>query len=74
MDLTFRMINTTDSGSTLEFLDVEHKIDSSYSCDVFTKIFIKPTATNCLSLNGQSYHPLHVFKSIVHSEAIRMRP
>ena len=34
---------------------------------------MKPTATNCLFLNGQSYHPPHVFKSIVYSEAIRMR-
>ena len=65
LDLTFRMINTADSGSTLEFLDVEHKIDSSYSCGFFTKNFIKPTATNRLFLNGQSYHPPHVFKSIV---------
>ena len=72
LDLTFRMINTGDSGSTLEFLDVEHKIVSSYSCGFFTKSFIKPTATN-LFLNDQSYHPPHVFKSIVYSEAITMR-
>ena len=38
LDLTFPMINTADSGSTLEFLDVEHKIGSSYSCGFFTKI------------------------------------
>ena len=67
------MINTADSGSTLEFLDVEHKIDSSYSCGFFTKYFIKPTAANRLFLNSQSYHPPHVFKSIVYSEAVRMR-
>ena len=73
LDLTFRMINTADSGSTLEFLDVEHKIDSSYSCGFFTKNFAKPSATNRLFLNGQSCHPPHVFKSIVYSEAIRMR-
>ena len=73
LDLTFHMINTTDSGSTLEFLDVEHKIDSSYSCGFFTKNFIKPTATNRLFLNSHSYYPPHVFKSIVYSEAIRMR-
>ena len=73
LDLTFRMINTADSGSTLEFLDVEHKIDSSYSCGFFTKNFIKPTATNRLFLNSQSYHPPHVFKSTVYSEAVRMR-
>ena len=41
LDLTFRMINTADSGSTLEFLGVEHKTDSSYSCDVFYKKFHK---------------------------------
>ena len=73
LDLTFRVINTANSGSTLEFLDVEHKIDSSYSCRFFTKNFTKPSVTNRLFLNGQSYHPLHVFKSIVYSEAIRMR-
>ena len=48
LDLTFRMINTADSDSTLEFLDVEHKIDSSYSSGFLTKNFIKPTATNRL--------------------------
>ena len=73
LDLTFRIINTADSGSTLEFLDVEHKIDSSYSCGFFTKNFIKLMASNRLFLNGQSYHPPHVFKSIDYSEAIRMR-
>ena len=73
LDLTFRMINTVDSGTSLEFLDVEQKIDSSYSCGFFTKNFIKPTATNHLFLNGQSYYPPHVFKSIVCSEAVRMR-
>ena len=72
-DLTFRMIKTADSGSTSELLDVEHNIDSSYSCGFFTKNFIKPTATNRLFFNGQSYHPPYVFKSIVYSEAIRMR-
>ena len=73
LGLTFRMINTANSGSTLKFLDVEHKIDSSYSCGFFTKNFIKPTATNRLFLNGQSYHLPHVFKSIVYPEAIRKR-
>ena len=67
------MIDTANSGSTSEFLDVEHKIDSSYSCGFITKNFIKPTGTNRLLLNGQSYHPPHVFKSIAYSEAIRMR-
>ena len=37
LDLIFRMINTADRGSTLEYLDVEHKIDSSYSCGFFTE-------------------------------------
>ena len=53
LDLTFHMTNTVDSGSTSEFLDIEHKIDSFYSCGFFTKNFIKPTATNHLFLNGQ---------------------
>ena len=60
LDLTFRMIKTADSGYTLELLDVEHKIDSSYSCDFFTKNFIKPTTTNRLFFNSQSYHPPYV--------------
>ena len=73
LDLTFRMINNADSRSTLKFFDVEHKIISFYGYGVFTKNFKKPIATNRLFLNGQSYHPPHVFKSIVSLVAIRMR-
>ena len=39
--MTFQMINTMDSGSTLEFFDVEHKIDSSYSWGFGYKKFHK---------------------------------
>ena len=38
LDQTFRMINAVNSGSAVEFLDVEHKIDSFYSCDLKKKL------------------------------------
>ena len=39
----------------------------------FTKDFIGPTALNRSFLHCSSYHPPHIFKSIVFSEAIRIR-
>ena len=57
----------------LEFLDVDHVINNNCNCGFFTKDFIKPTALNRSFLHGSSYHTPHIFKSIVFSEAIRMR-
>ena len=48
-------------------------IDNSNKFGFFTTSFIKETATKRLFLNGNSYHPLCIFKSIVFGESIRLR-
>jgi hypothetical protein len=73
LHLTFRMINTGQPNRTLEFLDVNHVVDSHSPGGFYTSDFTKPTATNRLFLNGRSFHPTSVFKSIIFSESIRLR-
>ena len=65
LKLTFRKVSTNETGKRLEFLDVLHMIDNSNKFGLFTTGFIKETATKRLFLNGNSYHPLCIFKSIV---------
>ena len=60
-------------GSCLEFLDVEHKIDYSHIGGFYTRDSVKPTALDCTFLNGKSFYPTHIFKSLVFSEAVRLR-
>ena len=55
------------------FLDVEHKINSNFAGGFYTRNFVKPTVIDCTFLNGKSFHPQHIFKSIVFSESIRLR-
>ena len=73
LELSFRCVNTAELGSCLEFLDVEHKIDNSHIGGFYTRDFVKPTALDRTFLNGKSFHPTHIFKSIVFSEAVRLR-
>ena len=37
------------------------------------KNYIKPTAINRIYINGRSYHPRSIYKSIVFGESIRLR-
>ena len=73
IELSFRDINTSENNACFEFLDVEHKIDSNFAGRFYTRNFIKPTAINRTFLNGKSFHPQHIFKSIMFSESIRLR-
>ena len=73
LKLTFRKVSTNETGKNLEFLDVLHMIDNSNKFGFFTTSFIKETATKRLFLNGNSYHPLCIFKSIVFGESVRLR-
>ena len=73
LKLTFRKVSTNETGKSLEFLDVLHMIDNSNKFGFFTTSFIKETATKRLFLNGNSYHPLRIFKSIVFGESVRLR-
>ena len=64
LELSFRCVNrpTTELGSFLEFLDVEHKIDNSHLGGFYTRDFVKPTALDHTfpkggeSLNGKSFY------------------
>ena len=71
--LTFRKISTEDQNHSLEFLDVNHIIHAESPGGFYTTNFTKPTAVNRLFLNGQSYHPTNVYKSIIFGESIRLR-
>ena len=73
LKLTFRKVSTNETGKSLDFLDVLHMIDNSNKFGFFTTSFIKETATKRLFLNGNSYHPLCIFKSIVFGESVRLR-
>ena len=72
LKLTFRKVSTNETGKCLEFLDVIHMIDNSNKFGFFTTSFIKETATKRLFLNGNSNHPLCIFKSIVFGESVRL--
>ena len=72
LKLTFRKVSTNETGKSLELLDVFHMIDNSNKFGFFTTSFIKETATKRF-LNGNSYHPLCIFKSIVFGESVRLR-
>ena len=57
----------------VEFLDVNHVLDSDDPAGFITRDFVKPTAVGRVFLNGSSYHPSNVFKSILKGETLRMR-
>ena len=73
LTLAFRKVSTNETGKSLELLDVLNIIENSNKFEFFTTSFIKETATKRLFLNGNSYHPLCIFKSIVFAESIRLR-
>ena len=73
LELSFCCVNTAELESCLELLDVEHKIDNSHIGGFYTRDFVKPTALDHTFLNGKSFYPTHIFKSIVFSEAVRLR-
>ena len=72
LKLTFRKVSTNETGKSLEFLDVLHMIDNSNKFGFCTTSFIKETATKRLFLNGNSYHPVCIFKSIVFGESVNL--
>ena len=73
LSLQFKKISTTEEGKELEFLDILHKIKSSEKNGFKTINHIKPTAKSAKFLNGNSYHPAHVFRGIILSEANRLK-
>ena len=48
-------------------------VGNSHIGGFYTRDFVKPTALDRTFLNGKSFHPTHIFKSIVFSEAVRLR-
>ena len=73
MKLIFKRIDTSQMNKSIEFLDVDHCIDSNFPGGFYTKNYIKPTALDRVFLNGRSYHSRNIFKSIIFSEATRLR-
>ena len=77
LKLTFRKVSTNETGKSLEFLDVLHMIDNSNKFGFFATSFsfsflLLETTTKRLFLNGNSYHPVCIFKSIVFDESFRV--
>ena len=73
LNLVIRKISTKEGNKTLEFLDVDHVICNNVKGGFYTTNFVKPTAIDRTFLNGSSYHPRNIFRSIIYSEAIRFR-
>ena len=73
LQLTFREIETTMKGASLEFLDVLHEVNPKAPRGFITTDFTKPTAINHTFIDGRSHHPPHVFRGIVFGEGKRLR-
>ena len=73
LKLTFRRISMNQPTSSLEFLDINHVIDTTCRGGFYTTDFKKPTAINRRFLHGLSHHPRWIFKSIIFSESTRLR-
>ena len=74
LELEFREVSTEmENGTCVEFLDVNHVIDKSKPCGFKTTDYKKPTAIHRRYIHGKSHNPTSVFKSILHSESIRLR-
>ena len=73
LNLQFKKISNTEEGKQLEFLDILHIINSSEINGFKTVNHTKPTAKLAKFLNGNSYHPTHVFRGIILSEANRLK-
>ena len=69
LSLQLKKDSTTEEGKELEFLDILHKIKSSERYGFKT---VNHTKT-AKFLNGNSYHPAHVFRGIILSEANRLK-
>lgn len=63
-------MSTTEEGEELEFSDILHKIKNSEKNGFKTVNHIKSTVK---FLYGNSYHPAHVFRVIILSEANRLK-
>ena len=73
LKLIFREISSQSKNKELEFLDVNHIINETEKGGFYVKNYIKPTAINRIYINGRSYHPRSIYKSIVFGESIRLR-
>ena len=73
LELTFRMMDTKEENGKVEFLDVWHCSNKDGRKNFITRDFVKPTAVEAKFLNGNSFHPIHVFKGIIFGEGKRLR-
>ena len=73
LELIFRETNTFELDGRVEFLDVDHVIDSTSPIGFITRDYVKPTAKFRRFLHGASHHPVSVFKSILIGESKRLR-
>ena len=69
LKLNFIEISLNSEIKELKFLDVNHIMNKKEEVG----FYVKTTAINSVYINGKSYHPRAVYKSIVFSESIRLR-
>ena len=65
--------DTNETNACSEFLNAERKMDFNFDGGFYTRNFVKPTAIVITFLNGKSFYPEHIFKSIVFSKSICLR-
>ena len=73
LELEFNTMSTGMDTGKIAFLDVLHQSNKDATKGFLIRDFVKPTAKERTFLNGHSYHPSHVFKSIIIGEAKRLR-
>ena len=69
LEITSRYASYYGENKNIEFLDVQHTFTGPFQYE--TSQFIKETAKNSLFINGLSWHPQHVYKSIIHAQCYR---
>ncbi|MEC8566984.1 MAG: reverse transcriptase domain-containing protein, partial [Pseudomonadota bacterium] len=73
LELEFDTMSTENKNQEIAFLDVLHQTNLDATKGFIIRDYVKPTAKRRSFLNGRSYHPSHVFKSIIVGEAKRLR-
>ena len=73
LTLTSREVSNRQTGQDVEFFDIFDQIKEDCPIGFVTKSFTKPTAAGRTFLHGNSFHPIHIFKGIIFSEAVRLR-
>ena len=73
LKLTYKTIYSGNNNTQIEFLDILHVTEKNNINGFYITDFVKPTAIERRFVNGNSFHPNHVYKAIITGEAKRLR-